>query len=191
MNLPGRLRSTTLGDVLGRLHRAGVSGILELVEPSGTRAGRAHRIFLREGRVDDVETDLSAHALDPGISSQIRHKLDLLFRFSEALIRFHIRRPIERNVSPLGPEDFLHGRPRARARAVSETVSKAASANQARARRLLGLASNADAKAARAAFRRLASEAHPDRFPLASCDERAQLLRRFAELSAAYHTLAG
>jgi len=60
MNLPGRLTRTTLGDLLGMLHRAQASGVLELVEPSGSRAGKSHRVFLTAGLVDDVETD-SAH----------------------------------------------------------------------------------------------------------------------------------
>jgi hypothetical protein len=196
MNLPGRLRSTTLGDLLGRLHRAGASGILELVEPSGASAGRAHRIFLREGRVDDVHTDLGAAAFAPGLSAQIRHKLEQLFRFSEALIRFHVRRPtpaIETERPVLGPEDFLHGRPRARARRPETSRSEAPplSAESVRARRILGLTLDADVQAARSAFRRLASEVHPDRHPSAPPEERARLLRRFAELSSAYHTLAG
>jgi DnaJ-class molecular chaperone len=41
------------------------------------------------------------------------------------------------------------------------------------------------------AFRRLASSLHPDRHPNADPNERARLLSRFAELSAAYHSLAG
>jgi hypothetical protein len=57
MNLPGRLTRTTLGDLLGMLHRAGASGVLELVEPNGSRAGKSHRVFLTAGLVDDVETD--------------------------------------------------------------------------------------------------------------------------------------
>jgi DnaJ-domain-containing protein 1 len=57
MNLPGRLTRTTLGDLLGMLHREGASGILELVESSGARAGRSHRVFFSGGLVDDVETD--------------------------------------------------------------------------------------------------------------------------------------
>lgn len=60
MNLPGRLSRSTLGDLLGMLHRAGASGVLELLEPSGARAGRSHRVFLSGGLVDDVET-LDAH----------------------------------------------------------------------------------------------------------------------------------
>jgi DnaJ-domain-containing protein 1 len=58
VNLPGRLSLTTLGDLLGSLHRANASGVLELVEPHGVNAGRSHRIYLSAGLVDGVETSL-------------------------------------------------------------------------------------------------------------------------------------
>jgi hypothetical protein len=58
MNLPGRLSLATLGDLLGTLHRAEASGVLELVEAKGACAGRSHRVFLARGLVDGVETDL-------------------------------------------------------------------------------------------------------------------------------------
>jgi hypothetical protein len=53
MVLPGRLRKTTLGDVLGTLHRAAVYGVLELTEDRG----RCHRIHLANGLVVAVEID--------------------------------------------------------------------------------------------------------------------------------------
>ncbi len=56
MRLPGNLRATTLGDLLGLLHRAGCSGTLELVENRGACAGRAHRVHLESGLVREVET---------------------------------------------------------------------------------------------------------------------------------------
>jgi DnaJ-domain-containing protein 1 len=59
MRLPGRLRLTTLGDLLGTLHRAGASGTLELVEDSG----RTHRVHLRSGAVSAVELDGAAPQL--------------------------------------------------------------------------------------------------------------------------------
>lgn len=58
MQLPGNLRSTTLGDLLGALHRSGCSGTLELVEDQGAAAGRQHRVHLAQGLVERVETEL-------------------------------------------------------------------------------------------------------------------------------------
>ncbi len=56
MQLPGRLRGTTLGDLLGTLYRAGASGVLELIETHGAGAGRSHRVRLEQGLVTVVET---------------------------------------------------------------------------------------------------------------------------------------
>jgi hypothetical protein len=53
MHLPSRLRSTTLGDLLGALHRARASGTLELAEDRG----RVHRVHLTQGLVTAVELD--------------------------------------------------------------------------------------------------------------------------------------
>lgn len=54
MLLPGRMESTTLGDLLGALHREGVCGTLELVEPTG----HTHRICFDRGTVSGVQTPL-------------------------------------------------------------------------------------------------------------------------------------
>jgi DnaJ-domain-containing protein 1 len=59
MHLPGRLRSTTLGDILGALHRARATGTLELVEDRG----RTHRVHLGQGLVAAVELDGSSASL--------------------------------------------------------------------------------------------------------------------------------
>jgi hypothetical protein len=53
MHLPGRLRVTTIGDLLGALHRTGASGTLELIEDRG----RTHRVHLTSGCVTAVEID--------------------------------------------------------------------------------------------------------------------------------------
>jgi DnaJ-domain-containing protein 1 len=53
MQLPGRLRSTTLGDLLGTLHRSRATGTLELAEFHG----RTHRVHLSRGLVVAVELD--------------------------------------------------------------------------------------------------------------------------------------
>jgi len=59
MQLPGRLRSTTLGDVLGTLHRANVSGTLELLEDRG----RHHCVHMTDGCVVAVDFDGSSRSL--------------------------------------------------------------------------------------------------------------------------------
>ncbi|MEB2312131.1 MAG: J domain-containing protein [Polyangiaceae bacterium] len=242
MQLPGRLAATTLGDLLGALHRERASGVLELVERSGASAGRAHRIVLDAGLVRDVETALgvprvgeilrregfidggaarllarrlvaaptlragevlvgecgvSSGALGAALRFQLRARLDRLFELADGQIRFHVTgvpRPRERAV-PLSPHEFLHGRPRARgasrrAPAPSPaTPSKRHDPVRARALTVLGLGPAADRASVQRAFRALAREAHPDRFPAASAEERETLRRRFAELSAAYHAL--
>jgi len=59
MQLPGRLSSTTLGDLLGALHREGAHGALEIVE----RTGRTHRVFVERGLVTAVELDRASPTL--------------------------------------------------------------------------------------------------------------------------------
>ena len=59
MQLPGRLRMTTLGDLLGTLHRADATGALELAEDRG----RVHRVHLSGGRIAAVEFDGAAQTL--------------------------------------------------------------------------------------------------------------------------------
>ncbi|HEX7665202.1 MAG TPA: DUF4388 domain-containing protein [Polyangiaceae bacterium] len=58
MQLPGRLRSTSLGDLLGSLHRARANGTLELAD-----GDRTHRVFVSEGQVVAVEYDGSSSSL--------------------------------------------------------------------------------------------------------------------------------
>jgi len=59
MRLPGRLKSTTVGDLLGTLHREQATGTLELVETSG----RAHRVHLSRGMVTAVDLDRASASL--------------------------------------------------------------------------------------------------------------------------------
>src|SRR5437762_2214633 len=67
MLLPSRLSSTTLGDLLGTLHRADTTGVLEIVEVAVTAGrgvpGRSHRIHFVAGLVAAVETELSVEPL--------------------------------------------------------------------------------------------------------------------------------
>lgn len=242
MQLPGRLRMTTLGDLLGALHRACASGILELVEVEGVRAGRSHRVYFSSGLVEDVDTSLdhpslgellaregllSAAALarvarrlieqpgkrvgeilvEEGLGSadlvagalrrQRASRLEALYTLSEALIRFHVPRPrAGYRPTPLSTREFLHGRPRARARerytfgsGARPSSNSSAGGPKLAAYRELGLGSDASAREIQRTFRKLAAELHPDRFPHASATEKAAHLARFAKLSAAYHEL--
>jgi len=242
MQLPGNLRSTTLGDLLGALHRSGLSGTLELVEDRGVQAGRRHRVHLAQGLVERVETDLpvarlgeillrqgfvsrplldriAAHAgrssagmlgqlllrervitrdvLSAALRHQLRRRLDSLFNLSSAAVRFRVPRPDARDASgiPLSPREFLHGRPRREPRQDTPAPGKSGAQRVdpalAQALTTLGLPAHATLEAVRQAFRMHALRVHPDRHPAASAPERQRLLKRFAELSAAYHTLVG
>jgi len=200
MQLPGRLSASTLGDLLGALHREGVTGLLELSEIRGphgrTVPGRIHRIHLRGGLVLGVETPLALH---------VREALEIMFALEDAAITFRTARPLSVRPAPLHPRDFLHGRPRARDRG----KAGAASAKQGheetppprsgvrpvfdeardRARRVLGLSVTAAPDEVRRAFRKMAITLHPDRLGEGSAAEQRSRALRFAELSAAYHLL--
>jgi phage gp37-like protein len=56
VNLPGRLNRTTLGDLLGTLHRAQATGVLELAETRGPSAGQRHSIYFSAGLVDRIDS---------------------------------------------------------------------------------------------------------------------------------------
>lgn len=72
MQLPGRLRDTTLGDVLGTLHRGGATGVLELTEPG---FGAVHRVYLAGGSVTACESPrglrLSEWLLRDGVDAAV------------------------------------------------------------------------------------------------------------------------
>lgn len=76
MLLPGRLRSTSLGDLLGTLHRGQATGTLELVEDRG----RAHRIHMAGGLVVAVELDAAAPTLAEVLRGEPAADEDLLRR---------------------------------------------------------------------------------------------------------------
>jgi hypothetical protein len=248
MKLPGRLGATTLGDLLGALHRERASGTLELLEEKGVTAGRAHRLFLAGGQVVEVETGLKALKLGevlgrfgwlnsdgarwlarrlieaPGrrtgellierglvtheivaaaLRRQLRARLEALFGIGDAQIRFHVPRPrpLADAMPPLSAREFLHGRPRARdrerrakafereSRRAQPSTETPASTRRARALRTLGLCGEVDRGTLQRTFRSLAVHLHPDRHPDATPDQKAELMRRFAEVSAAYHLL--
>lgn len=57
MLLPGKIELWALGDVLGSLLRAGVSGTLSVIESTGRRAGAAHHLHLVGGLPAAVLSD--------------------------------------------------------------------------------------------------------------------------------------
>lgn len=79
MRLAGRLRETTLGDLLGSLYRERISGVVELLETHGPRAGQKHRVHLSGGCVVWVETDASVPRIGEilrgrGIVDEAQHR---------------------------------------------------------------------------------------------------------------------
>lgn len=86
MKLPGRLSATTLGDVLGSLYRERASGVLELIEERGPNAGRSHRVFLRAGLVEDVQTALAAPKLGEVLLRDGAIGLEALRRLARRLL---------------------------------------------------------------------------------------------------------
>src|SRR5262245_1912651 len=63
VRISGRLSETTLGDVLGSLYRARVTGVVRLTEVAGALAGRSHAIYLSRGEVVSVDTPARVPAL--------------------------------------------------------------------------------------------------------------------------------
>jgi hypothetical protein len=191
MNLPGRLRSSTLGDLLGGLHRARLSGALGLREVGAPVAGRVHRVHLRGGLVVAIETleagqEPRGQVEDMG-REEVRARLEELYRLTDAELTFHVASPRPSKASePLRPAEFLHGRPRARDRGVS---SRPTPTPRALAYEALGLAPGATAREIQQAFRALALRFHPDRYPHVDEPTRDRMAQRFARLTRAYHLL--
>jgi len=246
MRLPGRLGLTTLGDVLGALHRGACSGVLALREESGVSAGAEHEILLSRGLVARVSTPLEltpvgelleregvlpsgtaerlVRALRPGhgrrlgellvrarvleqarlrevLRRQSLRRLDALYGLRDARLGFHVAgRPasgtgIVGAAALLAPREFLHGRRRLRDLTVAGSPREAGRAvavdagERESALRALGLDRDARAADIRRAFRRMAASAHPDLASARGAPSDGREAARFAQLSAAYHTL--
>jgi hypothetical protein len=217
VELPGSLERSTLGDVLGALHRDRVTGTLTLQEAGG---GHQHVIVWRDGLIHHVETTrrlapasarsrhAAAHWTQSGAErAELLERLEALFQLTRARLSFRVMGPRPpRSSLPLGPSDFLHGRRRSRDAAGSTPLPPPASAPpassqprraappdtpRARALRTLGLQGEPGVDAVRAAFRQLARRWHPDRHPGASEQARVVLCQRFAQISGAYEQLIG
>ena len=242
MRLPGRLKATTLGDLLGSLHRARTNGTLEVVEDSG----RSHRVFLQAGLVVAVEIDGGTQVLGEmlrreraidddvlrrsvlrSISSerllgevlvtdfrvapsvvgsalrrQIVARLRQLEQLPDARIQFRVAVRTPRSAltnEPLGADEFLRGRRRARDTSSDVPPSgyyrtggadrQPIDAERLDALRLLDLDASADEEAIRRAYRRMARASHPDLHPAATDAERRALEERFIAVTRAYRAL--
>jgi DnaJ-domain-containing protein 1 len=90
MQLPGRLKDTTLGDVLGTLFRARVTGTLELVELSGPTSGRVHSIVFHDGVIARIEPGDAGSRLgdilDIDVSARRRYSPEQHLRIGEYLV---------------------------------------------------------------------------------------------------------
>jgi hypothetical protein len=218
VELPGSLQRSTLGDVLGALHRARVTGTLWLHELGSEREHR-HVIVWRDGLIHQVET---TRRRAPGASAsvcgaaadwthseeatpgELLERLEALFELERARLSFRVMGPRPAHApAPLGPSEFLHGRRRSRdVGGPSATVEEprrpepapprpAPEPLRVQALRLLGLQGEPPVDDVRAAFRRLARQWHPDRHPGASEPARAALGRHFARITGAYEHLIG
>jgi hypothetical protein len=214
VELPGSLERSTLGDVLGALHRDRVTGTLTLTE-LGTGPVHQHVIVWREGLIHHVDTtrrmaplaSRSRHAaahwtLEGADRAELLERLEALFQLTRARLSFRVMGPRPpRTPLPLGPSDFLHGRRRSRDAVSTPPPPSAApppapppappDTPRARALQTLGLHGEPGVDTVRAAFRQLARRWHPDRHPGASEQARTVLCRRFAQISGAYEHLIG
>jgi hypothetical protein len=179
----------------------------ELLRREGFLGEDAQRRFIRSlaadpkrraGEVLLEERLVTTTALRAALRRQLRTRLEALFSLGDAFVRFRIARPrsyTPQSAQALSPREFLYGRARRRDREPrprprSERPPPRPSVDPRRqALDLLGLGESADRRDVQRAFRKLAASVHPDRHPTASAEERAELMRRFAELSAAYHAL--
>ncbi|MEO8178282.1 MAG: DnaJ domain-containing protein [Deltaproteobacteria bacterium] len=190
LELPGRLERSTLGDVLGALHRSGATGALQIDEV-GPDGSRQHLIYLRDGLIACVESGSAPAAvrhMPPERKQHCLEQLEALFGLTHARLSFRVMgQQRERTPEPLEPPEFLHGRQRRRDAATREVCSR--DAGRERALALLGLSGDPTPEAIRASFRQLARRWHPDRHPDAGELTRAALCRRFAQISTAYRAL--
>jgi hypothetical protein len=96
VQIPGRLSETTLGDVLGALHRRRVTGLIRLRENAGHGAGRVHGVHLAAGEVVAVETQAQVPAL-----GEILMQRGLLDAIAQRRLRHRMATGTERRVGEI------------------------------------------------------------------------------------------
>jgi DnaJ-domain-containing protein 1 len=121
MQLPGRLAKTTVGDLLGRIYRAGASGALEL--SLTTPQAHKHRIHVNRGLVIAVELGLVAPSDRLG-EILVREGLATTEAIARALARQEL----------LGSAAPRHGEMLVRLGEIAPEIRDAALRKQARAR---------------------------------------------------------
>jgi hypothetical protein len=188
------LGALRLGELLKREGFLGAEAERRLLRALAADPGR------RSGEVLVQEGLVTTTALRAALRRQLRTRLEALFSLGDAFVRFRIARPrsyTPQSAQALSPREFLYGRarrrdrqqgPRAAQRGASPAPARVVDPRRA-ALDVLGLGEGADRRDVQRAFRKLAASVHPDRHPSASAEQRAELMRRFAELSAAYHAL--
>jgi len=219
MQLPGRLRATTLADLLTTLHAARARGTLELVEDRG----RAHRVHVHDGMVVAVEVDGAATPLGDLLRRERAVEEDTLkrsvlramashrllgevlvndFRLAPTVVGAALRRQMLGRLELLERlEDAqIHFRVAVRTPRGALTGEplgptdlprrrRAPSPERAAAMFLLGVEASADEGEIKRAYRRLARLYHPDLHPAATDGERRTLAERFTAVTEAYRTL--
>jgi hypothetical protein len=100
VRISGRLSETTLGDILGSLHRAKVTGVVRLTEVAGAVAGRTHGIYLSNGEVVAVDTPARVLAL-----GEILRQRGLLDGASHRLLALRLAAGKNRKVGELLVEE--------------------------------------------------------------------------------------
>jgi len=129
VELPGTLERSTLGDVLGALHRDRVTGTL-LLEESSAGLSHRHLIAWRDGLIHHVETTrrrrpgaspagrrraAESWTEDDARRSDLLERLEALFELGRARLSFRVMGPrLPEAARPLGPREFLYGRRRSR-----------------------------------------------------------------------------
>jgi len=100
VQIPGRLSETTLGDVLGALHRRRVTGLIKMREGVGNGAGRVHGVHLALGEVVAVDTQAPVPAL-----GEILTERGLLDAVAQRKLRHRLAAGAERRVGEILVEE--------------------------------------------------------------------------------------
>jgi hypothetical protein len=101
VRISGRLSETTLGDVLGTLFRARVTGLVRLTEVLGAVAGRGHGIYLSRGEVIAVDTPARVPAL-----GDILRQRGLIDRSAQQRLGMRLAASRNRKVGELLVEEY-------------------------------------------------------------------------------------